>query len=523
MTGKEQLNARLVCKHWNKLLCDCRRLLQTTVGVSLDLTAENEARQRALEIISSLPSSSAVKVYKVSVGGGYFEQSLWYPREHIMEPEQYFEPFSFDHVEELTYTFNHRNKNLTILNLVMGKMSQLKILTITIIHETIVERALQNAELDHVTYGSVEKLIIERFEYADPLEMWSEITFNNMSYLCDRLPNLKSIVGVPGSNDRFYEKFGQMIECPLLEINDASLNILHNNDLKQLKELHLHQDISVEYDATSFWQHLNTNTTLETIRLVYHEDRINNMAGQPVTIPHQDYSKVTHFTLQCSFPIQHEFVQLIFEQFTKSISLEVHCEIYEDHFFGHETFQLPLLQTSSISLYNCLTRCDECLDSLMKSLTHVKSLRLSWLNSTIIQSIGKNIPDIRELHIGRNVFKPMMGEDCYMLWPLTKSLEEFVYPGKRCDKIEAMAHFCEMCPNLKRLELFRNEPFGEDILGLLLEKLKLLEYVKFKDCKYLVTVDGGKRCFEVVKEIKLINFPDVDFEGAHERKPEFAL
>lgn len=84
-----------------------------------------------------------------------------------------------------------------------------------------------------------------------------------------------------------------------------------------------------------------------------------------------------------------------------------------------------------------------------------------------------------------------------MVWPKTTFLEKFVFPGQKRNKIESVAHFCEMCPNIKRLELYLNEAFVEEILDVLLEKLKLLEYVKFKDCKYVVPVKDGKHCFEV--------------------------
>lgn len=482
------------------MLCECRRLLQSTVGVSLDFT-EIDARQRALKIISTLQSFPTLKIYKISVSGGLFEQLSFFPMNAVMEPEQYFKPFSFDHVEELNYAFSRGNTNFHILNVLIGKMSQLKILSFKhIFVATSLEKALQTSELDHVTYGSLEKIIINH-EYEHPVRMWSEIIFQNMSFLCERLPNLQSIIGVAGYNERFYQKFTHLIECPVLEISDASLNILQNTELKP-KKLYLYQDLSQEFDSTSLWQELNKNSTLETIRLVYDDGGVDYYENtgdinDRNKIPDHDYSKVKHLKLHYGITesMQRGSLQRVFKQFPYLTSLELRCFIHDVHFFGHEPFQLSFLESATVYLQNCTWSCDECLDSLMKSLTNVKSLRLSALDPNVIQLIGKNLPQLRELYFEWPMQEQL--EDYYMVWPKTTFLEKFVFPGQRHNKIESVAHFCEMCPNIKRLELYLNEAFAEEILDVLLEKLKLLEYVKFKDCKYVVTVKDGKHCFEV--------------------------
>lgn len=498
LTGKQQLKARYVCKKWNKLLCECRRLLQKTIGVSLDFS-ESEARSRALQIASILQTSSALKVHKVSVSGGMFQQLNLFQME-IMEPEQYFEPFSFESVDELTFYCIRENKNFNILNVLLRKMSQLKTVSLKLHVMINLEKALQgNGELDHVSYASVERIVIDH-TYEHPIRMWSTTIFKNIGYLCERLPNLKSIVGVPGFNKEFYIKFSHLLECPVLEITDENLNILQKSGL-QVKKVHLYQDLCQEYDSTGFWQYLNQNpTNLVDIHLDYNDGGIDYDSGDQVTIPHHDYSKVKHLNLHYGVTeaMPHESLQLVFKQFANLVTLELRCFIHGDHFFGHEPFQLTHLQKSTIYLHNCIWNCDDCLNSLMKSLTNVKSLRMSAFDPNIVQSIGKNISQIRELYFEWPMQE--LEEDFYMAWPSTTKLEKLVMPGQKETKLESITHFCDMCPDMKRLELYLNEPFPEDVLDILLEKLKFLELVRFKHQNYVVTVENGNNCFKVVPQ-----------------------
>uniref|UniRef100_A0A336KCR4 CSON003183 protein n=1 Tax=Culicoides sonorensis TaxID=179676 RepID=A0A336KCR4_CULSO len=438
LPGREQLNCRLVCHHWDNLLCDCSRLLQNTVQLSIDISS-SEINLAEHELIPIIKANSALKVKRFTVDCDVFvgenpmsvETVIDFIREYNIGPMVEFFSFSVNeecNAAEILYKF------LSIFT----KLKKFKLNTCNI--EPKAEYYIKfDEKWQTVTFPTIARVGIETWG-VDDYQLWSPTLTTFLLTVLGRMPNIKCIYGFQGYNEEFYQRYAHLLEIDRLNIHDISNKIVFIKSLN-LRKLHLHGDS--DYVADEFWYRLNRyHPELKTLSLTY------STKGAPV--PVHDYSKVTDLDLCHSFgEASEENLSGILIHFPSIKNLYLSGSITKECFFGHTRIELPKLREAKIFLEeDCKLTCDECIECYTKCLCNVEELNIDAVSMSLLKCISKNMKKLKKLSFSTTPDPKIFSE-----WPEMPSLEHLIFRyGLDSISIKDIQNLNRMCPKLDSLD-----------------------------------------------------------------------
>lgn len=438
LSGREQLNCRRVCHHWNELLCDRPRLLQDSVLLTIDINS-SEMNLEELEILPIIKANTALKVKRLIVDCDIFLG------ENSIKPETVInfikEHGITDMVEVFTFSVSEEINSAQILHDFLSALKKPKTLRLITNHlESKSEKYIKFEECwNSLTFPTIKNFKVETWGIDDN-QLWTSTYSTFLMNVLQKMPNIKLISGVQGYNEEFYEQYAHLLEIDRLNIHDISSKIIHTKKLK-LKDLRLYGDS--DYSADEFWRRLNRcHPELKSLVLSY------SSKGAP--IPIHDYTKVTQLDLTHSFgDASEENLGSILKYFPSIKYIYLSGSITKECFFGHQDVKLENLNEAKIFLEEeCKLTCAECIEAFTKCLYNVEEFNIDAVTVTLLQSISKNMKKLKKLSFSmtpdRTIFKD---------WPEMPSLEHLVFRyGLDSISIKDIQIIYKMCPKLESLD-----------------------------------------------------------------------
>lgn len=420
------------------MLCECPRLLQTTVQLSIDLN-NSDVNLEELELIPIIKANKALKVKRLMVDCDIFigdngltpETVINFIKEHGIH--DMVELFVFSVVEEY-------NSTDTLFEF-LGVLTNPKKLTLVTSHfDAKADKYIVfDEKWKDLTFPTITHIRMDTWGIDDN-QLWTPTFSTFILNILDKMPNVKSIKNFQGYNEEFYAKYAHVIEISSLNIHDISSKIIHTKNLK-LKSLRLHGDS--DYAADEFWRRLNRcHPELKSLSLSY------STKGAPVPI--HDYTKVTLLDLTHSFgDASEENLGGILTHFPSIKNLDFSGSVTKTCFFGHTCIELKHLTGARIYLEeDCKLTCDECIDAYTSCLKCVEEFNVDAVSITLLRSIGKNMKKLKTLSFSTTPDRTILSE-----WPAMPSLEHLIFRyGLDSITIKDIQTIYKMCPKLEGLQ-----------------------------------------------------------------------
>lgn len=438
MPGRDQLNCRFVCHRWNDLLCECPRLLQDSVHLSIDIT-NNEVNLDELEVIPILQANKALKVKRLMIDCDIFVGDNALKVETVINFIK--QTGIHEMVDVFIFSVTEEYNSAEILYEFLSVLTKPKTLKLTTSH--LDAKAEQYIVFDdrwnNSTFPTINHIKIESWGIDDN-QVWTSTYCKFLMNIFDKMPNIKSISDIQGYNEDFYEKYANVIQIERLNIHDIASKIVHTKNLK-LKDLRLYGDS--DYSADEFWRRLNRcHPELKSLYLSY------STKGAPVPI--HDYSKVTQLDLTHSYgDASEEDLGGILTTFPSIKYLYLSGSVTKACFFGHKPVELKQLTEAKIFLEDdCKLTCNECIEAYTNSFKYVEELNIDAATILLIQSISKNMKSLKTLSFSTTPDRTIFSE-----WPEMPSLEHLIFRyGLESITIKDIQTIYKMCPKLESLQ-----------------------------------------------------------------------